>query len=106
MAIVIGIIHVFGCVLCFYFSKRVLNNQFGWGERALEKEGNGFSLFFSLIGFAGLFILFLSDWQYCFLAKEKALELYDAKNLRECGYYIGRQIAKDEGRLPEGVSLK
>lgn len=105
MFIILGITYACCCGLCFFLTKRVLNNEFGWGERTLEKEGNIFYIFFSVTGPVGLLIVFLSSWQYCFMSKEKALEVYDTKNLREHGYYIGRKIAKDEGRLPAETLL-
>lgn len=106
MIIVIGIAYLCCYGLCFYLTRKAINNQYGWGERTNSKARDlPFFLMFSLFGPVGLFIVFLSDWQYCFMSKKEALKLYDAKNLRKYGYYIGREIAKDEGRLPEGTPL-
>lgn len=99
---IIGV-YLCSCCLCFFLTCRSWNNEFGWGERTkpIPRKDYFSCVGVSLCGPFGILAILLIEGRFCFMSKKRSLELYDAKHLEKYGYYIGRDIAKDDGRLPE-----
>lgn len=78
-------------------------NRYGWNERAinpLDFQGWAILCAISIMSFCGVLVMLLVMWKHCFMSKEKALRLYDEKDMKDYGHHIGKQIAQNEGRLP------
>jgi len=105
-----GIILCWICcsIFCWILARRAWRNQFGWGERILAETMNCFVTYFivSVVGPIGFLIVIACSNKYCFMSKEKSLRLIDEADLKNYGYYISRQIAFNENRLPEGTNVK
>lgn len=80
---------------------RGVNNEFGWGLRAIEKDSFLKPVFLIGIplGLGTIIAALMVSGKYCFMSRNKALRLIDEKDLKEYGYYISQSIARRKGRL-------
>ena len=81
-------------------------NEFGWSERTIVVfTGMDWYLLFLAVIMGPIMILIalVLYRKLCFTSKAKGLDLYDAKDMKKWGRYMGRNIAKEEGRLPEPI---
>ena len=101
------ILVILGWIVCgataAWLVRRDFMNEFGWNERTLDNCSE--PLLQAVVFMAGplgllpaLFCVLMNRFR-CFMTKNKALAHYDAKDMKKHSYYIGREIAKDEGRL-------